>query len=63
MTPAEIRLQCLALAKPADLRNEHDAARIVARAREFLAFVTEAEPAKGTLSLPAQRGDRAKASS
>ena len=62
MTPVEIRLQCLALARPADLRNEHDAALIVARARQFLAFVEEAGPvpAKTPLSLPVQNGDRAK---
>lgn len=67
MTPAEIRLQCLALAKPADMRNEHDAALIVARARQFLAFVEEAparevQGGQTTLKLPAQGGDRQKAS-
>lgn len=67
MTPVEIRLQCLALARPADLRNEHDPAQIVGRARQFLAFVMEGAPAEpvssqSTLKLPAQGGDRQRAS-
>lgn len=56
MTPEEIRLACLKLARP-DVTQNPDAELILARAKAFEVYVTSKSPA-----MPAQSGDRGKAS-
>ncbi len=57
MTPEEIRLACLKLARPDGMTNAHDAALIVARARSFEEYVcTQNKPT----SLPEERRDQTK---
>ena len=59
MDPVALRLECLRLARP-DGVNNPDAKQIVARARDFLAFVNEGNPEAVTASPP-RRGRPPKA--
>ena len=58
MSPEEIRLACLKLARPDGMTNTHDAALIVARARSFEDYVCTQN--NTPTSLPVERRDQTK---